>query len=390
MLRVLTLSTLFPNAARPTLGVFVERQTLGLAARPDVELQVVAPIGLPPWPLSRHPHYRPLAGLAAKEEWKGLKVHRPVYRTWPRFGAKGTAARIGDALLPLLRDIRQRFAFDVIDAEFFWPDGPAAMRLAEALGVPFSIKARGSDIHHWGVQPAIGDEIVAAGQRADGLLAVSAALRDEMAGLGMPADRIRVHHTGIDLDRFQPVDRVRAKADLGVTGPLLVTAGALIERKGQAIAIEALADVPDATLLLVGEGPDRPMLEKLAARLGLSERVRFLGSRPHAELPGLLAAADVAVQPSGFEGIANVWIEAMACGTPVVTCDVGGAREAIDRPEAGRLVAREPGAFAAAIRDLLGAPLAPDEVRASAERFSWERNAAELFSHLSGMVVRRV
>ncbi len=389
MLRVLTLSTLFPNAARPTLGVFVERQTLGLAARPDVELQVVAPVGLPPWPLSLHPHYRPLTGLAPKEEWKGLKVHRPVYRAWPRIGARGGAVRIAEALLPLLRDIRQRFAFDVIDAEFFWPDGPAAMRLAEALRVPFSIKARGSDIHHWGTQPGIGAEIAAAGRRADGLLAVSAALRDEMAGLGMPTERIRVHHTGIDLDCFQPIERAAAKAVLGVAGPLLVTAGALIERKGQAIAIEALKDVPGATLMLVGDGPDRSALEKLAQRLGLADRVRFLGNRPHAELPALLAAADVAIQPSAYEGIANVWVEAMACGTPVVTCDVGGAREAIDRPQAGRLVAREAGAFADAVRALLADPPPQHAVRASAERFSWERNAAELFSHLSGIVVRR-
>jgi len=382
MLRVLTLSTLFPNAARPTLGVFVERQTLGLAARPDVALQVVAPVGL-------HSHYRPLVGLAQCETWKGLTVHRPVYRAWPRLGAKGTAARIADALLPVLRDIRMRFAFDVIDAEYFWPDGPAAMRLADALGIPFSIKARGSDIHHWGVQPGIGVEIVEAGQCADGLLAVSAALREDMIGLGMPSERIRVHHTGIDLDRFQPVERAAAKAELGVVGPLLVTAGALIERKGQAIAIEAIKELSGATLILVGEGPDRAALERLAQRLGVSDRVRFLGSRPHADLPALLAAADVAVQPSGFEGIANVWVEAMACGTPVVTCDVGGAREAIDRVAAGQLVAREPAAFAKAIRSLLAEPPPQAAVRAAAERFSWERNAAELFSHLSGIVMRR-
>ena len=68
MLRVLTLSTLFPNAVRPTLGVFVERQTLGLAARADVELEMVAPVGLPVWPLSLHPHYAPLRTLPRQEE----------------------------------------------------------------------------------------------------------------------------------------------------------------------------------------------------------------------------------------------------------------------------------------------------------------------------------
>ena len=385
MLRVLTLSTLFPNAARPTLGLFVARQTLGLAARDDVELRVVAPVGVPVWPVSLHPHYRALAELPGEADWHGLVVHHPRYRVWPGLTPAGTAARLAGALLPKLRLLRTHFAFDLIDAEFFWPDGPAAMRLAAALGVPFSIKARGSDIHFWGHQPGIGEQIVAAGRAADGLLAVSGALRDEMAELGMPAERIRVHHTGIDLERFRPVDRAAAKAALHVAGPLLVCAGALIERKGQAIAIRALAALDDATLMLVGDGPDRAELERLARRLGVADRLRFLGSRPHEELAGLLAAADVVVQPSGYEGIANVWIEALACGTPVVTCDVGGARDAIDRPEAGRLVERSSEAFAAAISELLAAPPAQEAVRASATRFSWARNSAELFDHLSGI-----
>src|SRR4051812_8946374 len=227
MLRVLTLATLFPNRARPTLGVFVERQSRALAARSDVEVEVVAPIGLPIGPLARHSHYAPLRDLPLMETRNGLVVHRPRYRVWPGLGQAGTARRMAAALLPLLRGIRARFAFDVIDAEFFWPDGPAAARLAAELGVPFSIKARGSDIHLWGTRPGIAEQIVAAGKAAGGLLAVSAALKRDMAALGLPEEKIRVHHTGIDLDRFRPVDRAAAKATLGVEGPLLIAVGHL-------------------------------------------------------------------------------------------------------------------------------------------------------------------
>ena len=206
-----------------------------------------------------------------------------------------------------------------------------------------------------------------------------------MIALGLPGDRIRVHHTGVELDRFRPVDRAAAKRALGVSGPLLVSAGHLIPRKGQSVAIEALALLPSATLLVVGGGPDADALRLLARRLGVAPRVRFLGPRPHEELPGLLAAADVVVQPSNAEGLANVWVEALACGTPVVTCDVGGARDAIDRPEAGRLVERTPEAVAAAVRELLDAPPPAEAVRRAAEKFSWERNAEELFAHLSAI-----
>jgi glycosyltransferase involved in cell wall biosynthesis len=389
MLRVLTLATLFPNGRKPNFGRFVERQTRALAAQSGVAVEVVAPVGLPIWPLSLHPHYAPVRTLPFSEDWDGLAVHRPRFRVWPWIGAAGTARRLAAGLRSVLAEIRTRFPFDVIDAEFFWPDGPAAVQLGAALGVPVSIKARGSDIYHWGALPDIGGQILAAGRAAGGLLAVSAALKADMAALGMPAERIRVHRTGIDLDSFRPAaDRAAARAALGVAGPLLVTAGALIPRKGQDVALAALARLPDATLIIAGDGADRARLERVALDLGVTGRVRFLGSQPHAALPALFAAADVTLLATASEGLANVWVESLACGTPVVTTRVGGAAEAIDRPAAGRLVARDPEAMAAAVREILADPPAPDAVRAAAEKFSWEKNGAELFAHLAALAGR--
>jgi glycosyltransferase involved in cell wall biosynthesis len=386
MLRVLTLATLFPNHLKPTLGVFVERQTQALVARDDVEVRVVAPVGLPVWPLCLHPHYAPLRGLPASETWNGLQVDRPRYRVWPKLGVAATARLMAEALLPVLRGIREEFPFDIIDTEFFWPDGPAAALLAEALAVPFSIKARGSDIHVWGHRPGVAEQIVAAGRAADGLIAVSAALKADMVALGMPAEKIHVHHTGVDLAVFRPGDRAAGKAALGVDGSLLAGVGSLLPRKGHDLAISALTRLPGATLIIAGGGPDRPRLEHLARTLGVADRVRLLGPQPHASLPALFAAADVMVLPTVSEGLANVWVEALACGTPVVTSDVGGAREVIDRPDSGRLVPRDPAAIAAAVRDLLDDPIPQASVRAGALRFSWERNAAELAAHLQELV----
>lgn len=386
MLRVLTLATLFPNHLKPTLGVFVERQTQALAARTDVDLRVVAPVGLPAWPLALHPHYAPLRTLPHREVWQGLDVYRPRYRVWPKLGVAGTARRMAEALLPVLREIRADFPFDIVDAEFFWPDGPAAALLAEAFGVPFSVKARGSDIHLWGHRPGVAEQVVAAGRAADGLIAVSAALKADMVALGMPEAKIRVHYTGIDLAAFKPGDRAAGKAALGVQGPLLAGVGALLPRKGHDLAIAALSELPDATLLIAGEGPDRARLEQLARTLGVAGRVRLLGSQPHSALPALFAAADVMVLPTVSEGLANVWVEALACGTPVVTSDVGGAGELIDRPAYGRLVPRDPAAIAAAVRALLDQPVPQDVVRAGVLPFSWERNGAELAAHLNGLV----
>jgi glycosyltransferase involved in cell wall biosynthesis len=389
MLRVLTLSTLFPDASRPTFGTFVERQTLALAAREDVAVEVVAPVGLPPWPLSLHPHYRARAALSAAEPWKGLDVRRPVFPILPPLGRNWAAKRLAEKLLPLLGEMRDAFPFDVIDAEFFWPDGVAAVAVGRALGVPVSIKARGSDIDHWSRHEAIRRQMVEAAFAADGLLAVSEALKRRMAALGMPPDKIRVHQTGVDADLFRPRDRQAAKAALGIEGPLAVSAGALVPVKGHRLALAAIAQVPEAYWIVVGDGPERGALEQLVREMGVSERVRFLGGRPHEELPALLGAADILLHTAEREGLANVWVEALACGTPIVVTETGAAHEVVDRPEAGRVVPRDPAAVAAALRELLANPPGQEEVRKAAERFSWARNASELAAHLGRISAER-
>lgn len=390
MIRVLTLSSLFPDATRPVFGPFVERQTLGIAAHKDVELQVVAPLGVPPWPLSLAGRYAPLRCLPAKEIWKGLTVHRPRFRHWPALGARLDGVAMAKALLPVLAQIRREFAFDLIDAQFFYPDGAAAIRLGEALDVPVSIKARGSDIHVWGADPQSGPQVVDAGQRADGVLAVSAALKRDMVALGMPEDRITVHYTGVDLDAFQPADRRSAKSALGISGPLITSVGSIIARKGHPLVIEALTQLPGVQLVLIGSGPERGEMEALAAEMGVADRVRFTGSIAQTEAARWVAASDVMALPSASEGLANAWLEALACGTPIVIADVGGACELLNDPAGGYVVERSSAAVAGAIAELIKNPRDPATVRALAERFTWDRNTQTLYEHFKSLLRRGV
>ena len=378
--RVLSLSTLYPSAVRPTLGLFVER-SLTAARDAGADVTVIAARGLPPSPLDRHPRYAGVAKLPECEERGGLTVHRPRFRHWPVVGAGGTARRMVAAVLPLARVLHARRPFDVVDAQFFFPDGPAALAVARALGRPLSIKARGADIHHWATQRATASQVLTAGRLADGLLAVSDAMKADMVALGLPADRIAVHRTGLDRDRFRPLDRAAARANCTTFGPSIATVGGLIERKGQALVIEALTHLPDTTLLLVGEGPDRARLEALAAARGVGERVRFLGSVANDRLPELYNAVDAVVMPSRSEGLANAWVESLACGTPIVISDAGGARELLRDPVAGRVVARDAGAIADAVRDLRLAQSSPAQVSASVADFSWEANGRALAQH---------
>jgi len=387
MLRVLTLSSLFPDASRPHFGIFVEQQARGLAGFRDVEVRVVAPLGVPPWPLSRLVRYRALDAPPAHEIWRGLDVRRPRFVDLPATGGRFHASLLAHALVPLLERLRREFPFDLIDAEFFFPDGPAAISLGRRFGVPVSIKARGGDIDRWGRKPGLGAQMVAAGQAADGLLAVSESMRREMIAMGLP-DHIEVSATGVDQRRFAPRDRAAAKAAFGVSGPLVVSLGALIPLKGHDITIDAVAALPGVSLLIAGQGPEQARLQARIARLGLGDRSRLLGPVPHAEVPDLLAAADVMALASSSEGLANAWVESLASGTPIVIPDVGGAREVLLDERAGRIVERTPEAFRVAIAALLADPPPPDQVAQAARRFTWEANAQHLRGHFQRLVER--
>ena len=391
MKHVLSLATLYPNPVNPRFGTFVARSMEALAKRGDWRVTMVNPIGLPPVVLGR---YRPLADLPGENVEGGITVHRPHFTLIPRIGARRNASAIARAALPLVRRIHAEAPIDLIDAQFFFPDGPAAAIIAEAMGLPLSIKARGSDITYWGEHGFAREQMLDAARRATGLLAVSRDLAGQMAAMGMEREKITVHYTGLDRDRFRPLEHTQLRRQLAQelgfampdNTPLLACVGALIERKGQAIAIAALRDIPAARLVLVGKGEDEAALRALAASEGVADRVLFAGSLDHDLMPLILSAADVMVLPTANEGLANAWVEALACGTPVVTCDVGGARELITCATAGRLVERNPQAVAAGINAILNAPPPREAVAALTEHFSWDANAAELAAHYERLV----
>ncbi|MEA3010148.1 MAG: teichuronic acid biosynthesis glycosyltransferase TuaC [Sphingomonadales bacterium] len=358
----------------------MERQTLELAARPGVEVQVVAPIGSAPFPLSLVAS-RALDSLPRKEDWKGLPVHRlryPRLRYWPSLWPLALATRLSI----LAEVLRERFPFDIISAEFSWPDGPAAVAVGRALGVPVAIKARGMEFEGAAERTSTRRQLLASGLAARRLLAVSADTKRRMEAIGLPPERIAVHRSGVDHALFRPADRAAAKARLGVGGPLLLAVGNLIPQKGHWLAVEALARIEGATLIVLGNGPERTDLLARAERLGVAGRLRLPGSIPHVLLPAFYAAADVTIHPSFVEGFGNARLESLACGTPLVTTAVGDAASIVDRPAAGRIVAPDPRAIAEAVASLLADPPSQAAVSAVVRDFSWPRQAEELERHL--------
>jgi glycosyltransferase involved in cell wall biosynthesis len=381
--RLLSLATLYPNASAPRFGTFVARSLEALAARGDWQVTAINPIGVPPVRFGR---YRVLAEAAVDGIEHGVSVHRPTFPLVPRYGGAFNPRLVARAVLPLARRLHAEAPFDLVDAQFFYPDGPAAARIARALRLPLAIKARGADISYWGERGYAMRQMREAADDAAVLLAVSGALASDMVALGLPREKIAIHYTGLNRDLFHPLDRIECRRhasahfgfDLPARAPLLATLGALIPRKGQALVIRALAEVPEGRLLLVGEGPDKADLAGLARRERVAERVHFLGSLDHTLLPVVLSAADAMVLPSASEGLANAWVEALACGCPLVISNAGGARELVTGPEAGRIVPREPAAIAEAVRGLLSDPPDRAAVAATVERFSWPAHAEAL------------
>jgi glycosyltransferase involved in cell wall biosynthesis len=389
--RVLSISTLYPNTHQPRFGGFVARQMEALASRGDWDVTVVNPIGVPPVAVGR---YKPLAAAAVTGVEGGVTVHRPRFTLIPSIGGPLNPYLIARAVLPLARRLHTLSPFDLVDAQFFYPDGPAAARIARDLGLPLSVKARGADISLWGGKAYARRQMLRAAEQASGLLAVSRALAGDMAALGLPAEKITVHYTGLDHRLFRPLDpqesRARMAAELGFDvppdAPLFATVGALIPRKGQSLVLRALSRLPESYLAIVGAGPDRAALEGFVREAGMADRVRFLGSLDHRLLPVVLSAAEALVLPSASEGLANAWVEALACGARLVITDAGGAREVISGPGAGLIVAREPEAIAQGMRQILDHPVSRPTVPECSARFSWEANAAALAEYYAELL----
>jgi glycosyltransferase involved in cell wall biosynthesis len=375
MIRTLLFSTLYPSSVRPSHGIFVETRLRHLLAGGQVQTRVVAPV---PWFPLRHAAFGEYARHAAvprHETRHNIEIDHPRYLLLPKVGmnsAPTTLARAG--LKAARRLIAQGWDFDLIDAHYYYPDGVAATLIGKALGKPVVITARGTDINLIPQYDKPRRLILQAAHDAAASITVCAALKDAIVGLGATAEKITVLRNGVDLELFRPEDRAQARAAFGMQSEFaLASVGHLIERKGHHLVIEALPQLSDAVLYIAGAGEEETRLRQLADRLGVAGRVRFLGAMPQARLRTLYNAADALVLASSREGWANVLLEAMACGTPVVASNVWGTPEVVASPAAGVLMpTRDAAGIAQAVTALRAQLPQRADTRAYAEQFGWQ------------------
>jgi glycosyltransferase involved in cell wall biosynthesis len=379
-------SALFPSAARPGAGLFIRERMFRVAQQRP--LAVVSP---QPWfpgqALIRRwrPGYRPHA--PALEIQQGIRVYHPRFLSLPGVLRGLDGWSMACCSYWLLRRLKQQGA-RLIDAHFAYPDGEAATRLGRWLGLPVTITLRGTEVPH-SRNPVLRPRLARALRRATRVFAVSDSLRRLALELGTPAERTEVVGNGVDVARFQPQDRALARERFGLPADarVLISVGGLVERKGMHRVIDCLPALlerhPQLHYLIVGggspEGDMRAELDARVARLGLAGRVHFLGAVAPDELKWPLSAADVFVLATRNEGWANVFLEAMACGLPVVSTDVGGNVEVVCRAELGTIVPfGDTAALTAALDAALGKSWDRAAILAYAEANQWDTRVAQL------------
>jgi len=377
-MKILTFSTLFPNADCPSHGIFVETRLKQLLTSGQVESRVLAPV---PWFPLRHPRFGKYAAFARcpKQELRsGIEVRHPSYPVIPKFGMSIAPYLLyRSAKSAVQRMMDEGYDFDLIDAHYFYPDGVAAILLGRYFNKPVVITARGSDINLFPqfLLPRLW--IRWAINRAAALITVCEALRQSLLELGASPERVKTLRNGVDVELFRPVEREAQRKRLGLTGFTLFSVGTLTTVKGHDLTISALQQLPEVGLIIAGGGSERNNLEALAERLGVAERVSFVGILPQAELVDYYNAADALVLASSREGWANVLLESMACGTPVIASRVGGTPEVVAAREAGILMrTRDVEGLVAAVVQLQRDYPDRAATRRYAERFGWGETTA--------------
>ena len=320
-LRVLVFTTVFPNARQPLHGSFVLERVRHAAKLAAIE--IVAPI---PWHrMLRDPPPR-------REVAAGLTVHHPVLWYPPRILGSLRGLFMFFSTVRAIGRLQATFDFDLIDAHFAYPDGFAAVLLGHWFRRPVCITLRGT-IEQWSRRPLGRFLCDWAMRRAARVIAVAESLAVRAQQGGVPPPRIAVIANSVDTRRFCLLDPATARRRVGwlKDGRLLVSVGHVSPRKGFHRIIRALPRViqssPDINLAIVGgrgaEEDNSAELHALARRLGLSDRVAFVGAKPPDEVALWLAAADLFILASDFEGCPNVILEAMSCGRPIVATKVG-------------------------------------------------------------------
>ncbi len=372
MIDLLTYTSLYPNSIQTRHGIFIENRTRQLIASGKLTSRVLSPVPWFPLKSELFGSYREFAQIPDKEQRFGIDITHPRYPLIPKIGMSLAPLLMAIATYRTARSLLREKPFQLIDAHYFYPDGVAAALLGKWLGCPVVISARGTDINLFPDYLLPRKMIVWAANNAGAIITVCQSLKDKLVDLGVSEQKITVLSNGVDAQLFQPGNKIALRKQHNINQPTLLFAGNLIPLKGVDLIIQALTALPDYALIIIGEGPEKNNLEQLATKLQVTDRITFIKNINQAQLVDYYTMADALLLPSSREGCPNVLLEALSCGTPVITTAVGGCPDIVADPVAGLLVdQRTPDALVSAIKHLFANMPTTQSIRNYAQRFSW-------------------
>lgn len=390
-MRALIVTKIFPSSVEPLSSPFNRKQFAALGRLCDVEVLATIPWFPGAAAFQRWSAAGRLLDVPSEEQIDGLRVRHPRVAYLPRVGHAVAGPLYAASLAGLAMSYRGRV--DVVLGAWAYPDGFAAVALAELLGVPAVVKLHGSDMNVVASWPGPRRQLAWALPRAARVVAVSKPLAQSAIELGVAPDRIDIVPNGVDRELFKPRDRAEARRRLGldVEKPLVLYVGHVTQAKGAFDLVRAFAaggeHLRAAQLVMVGDGAEHAACERLARELGVS--ASFVGAQAHELVPGWLDACDLLALPSWNEGMPNVVLEALASGRRVVATRVGGIPDVVTS-ELGELVPpRDVPALAQALERALAQPYDPAAISAGLARPDWAGSARLLYQSLLDALAER-
>lgn len=385
-MKILYLSRNYPNQASPYVGLWVEG--LVRAMSEIAEVRVIAPVPYVP-PLLSLPQSR-LRDVPRTRLQNGVEVHAPRYLLGPGYTThdfEGLCYHLG--VRGAVDRLRESFPFDLIHAQFVYPDGAAAAQLARRYGVPLVITDHAPWLPWMRDYPNVRRQALEAADAAAFHFAVGASQRQTIVDVAGDSEKLRVVPIGVDADLFTPADR-----DIKKNGDRIIYVGRLHHTKGTDILLRAMRRIvdrqPSIRLTIVGgnlgfENYKRheAVMRELAETLNLGPHIDFAGELPPAQVAQRIRKSDALVLPSRRETFGAVLLEALACGVPVVATRCGGPQDFIDDSVGRTVPIEDPEALAASIEDVLAnrAQFDPAALRAHALKYSWRSVAAQTHAY---------
>ena len=371
-LNIILIANLYALPWDKNRGIFNQQQVNHLKNQDNVTIKILVPVSWLTW-FSKGNFF------SYTQTHEEIEVKYFPYFYTPKFGRKFYALWMYYSLLLQRKWIRNNNTHHLM-ASWGYPEGVAVARLANKLGISSSIKLHGTDVNDLFYRPNIKPQMLKAFDLVDFIYTVSKDLASKINQENRYTNKIHTIYNGVNHKTFKPTESEK-KNQIIFIGNLKVTKGII-----DLIDAFALSNLNKThTLLYIGEGADRSILERKIKEYSLEKKVYLLGKLPHKKVVKTLCESSLMCLPSHNEGVPNVLLESLACGIPSVCTRVGGIPEVL--PDyAGFLVdVKNINMLSTKLIEATHYKWNSDKIALYSNKFNWDKNALDLLERIKSV-----